>query len=208
VIQLTPFRFTQVLKAVLTDPSIVKTLTPEAHATALIFWRDFENSAIDLPPEKRDKFVSLSSDILVLGRKFLQGASTPGPPAEIPPSELAGLKDQGMGVRLKLQARFTQRDLLVYPGSLQAQMIMRAAPAEGPRRRVYIASNSSTPDQINVLDTLLRTRAELAQLVGKSSFSQLALEDKMAKSPGLSFYSFPPHDAYKTQATWSTFWMP
>ncbi|KAJ7492442.1 mitochondrial intermediate peptidase [Mycena latifolia] len=173
-----------VLKAVLTDPSIVKTLTPEAHATALIFWRDFENSAIDLPPEQRDKFVSLSSDLLVLGRKFLQGVSAPGPPATIKPSELAGLKDQGMGVRLKLQARFTQRDLLVYPGSLQAQMIMRSAPSEEARRRVYIASNSSTPEQINALDALLRTRAELAQLVGKSSFAQMALEDKMAKSPG------------------------
>ncbi|KAJ7751301.1 mitochondrial intermediate peptidase [Mycena maculata] len=173
-----------VLKAVLSDPSIVKTLTPEAHATALIFWRDFENSAIDLPPDKRDKFVSLSSELLVLGRKFLQGVSAPGAPAAIKPSELAGLKDQGMGVRLQLQARFTGRDLLVYPGSLQAQMIMRSAPAEEPRRRVYIASNSSTPEQINALDTLLRKRAELAQLVGKSSFGQMALEDKMAKSPG------------------------
>ncbi|KAJ7103343.1 mitochondrial intermediate peptidase [Mycena belliarum] len=173
-----------VLKAVLTDPSIVKTLTPEAHATALIFWRDFENSAIDLPPDKRDKFVSLSSEILVLGRTFLQGASAPGPPAAIKPSELAGLKDQGMGVRLKLQARFTQRDLLIYPGSLQAQMIMRSAPAEEPRRRVYIASNSSTPEQINALETLLRARAELAQLVGKSNYAQMALDDKMAKSPG------------------------
>jgi mitochondrial intermediate peptidase len=176
--------FEQVLKAVLSDPSIVKTLTPEAYATALIFWRDFENSAIDLPPEKRDKFVSLSSEILVLGRKFLQGVSTPGLPAAIKPSELAGLKDQGMGVRLQLQARFTQRDLLVYPGSLQAQMIMRSAPAEEARRRVYIASNSSTPEQINVLDTLLHARAELAQLVGRSSFAQMALDDKMAKSPG------------------------
>ncbi|KAJ7293149.1 mitochondrial intermediate peptidase [Mycena rebaudengoi] len=173
-----------VLKAVLTDPTIVKTLTPEAHATALIFWRDFENSAINLPPENRDKFVSLSSDILVLGRKFLQGVSSPGPPASIKPSELAGLKDQGMGVRLQLQARFTQRDLLVYPGSLQAQMIMRSAPNEEARRRVYIASNSSSPEQIQALEDLLRTRAELAQLVGKSSFAQMALDDKMAKSPG------------------------
>ncbi|KAJ7161396.1 mitochondrial intermediate peptidase [Mycena crocata] len=173
-----------VLKAVLTDPSIVKTLTPEAHATALIFWRDFEHSAIDLPADKRDKFVSLSSEILLLGRKFLQGVSTPGPPASIRPSELAGLKDQGMGVRLQLQARFTQRDLLVYPGSLQAQMIMRSAPAEEARRRVYIASNSSTEEQISALDALLRARAELAQLVGKSSYAEMFLEDKMAKSPG------------------------
>ena len=174
----------QVLKAVLSDPSIVKTLGPEAHQTALIFWRDFEKSAIDLPPEQRKRFVSLSSDILVLGRQFLEGASAPRPPASIKPSQLSGLKDKGMGVRLQLQAQFTQRDLQVYPGSLQAQMIMRSAPEEEPRRQVYLAANSSTPQQIEVLEKLLRTRAELARLVGRDSFAHMTLDDKMAKTPG------------------------
>ncbi|KAF7303178.1 Mitochondrial intermediate peptidase [Mycena kentingensis (nom. inval.)] len=172
-----------VLKLVLNDPTIADTLSPEARATALIFSHDFKNSAIDLPPARRAKFVSLSSELLILGRKFSQGVSASGPPASIPPSELAGLKDQGLGVRLQLQARFTQRSLLVYPGSLQAQLIMRSAPAEEPRRRVYLASNTSTPEQIDVLDNMLRTRAELAQLVGKPSFAHMALDGKMVKSP-------------------------
>lgn len=139
--------------------------------------------------------------MLVLGRKFLQGVSSPGPPAAIKPSELAGLKDQGMGVRLQLQARFTQRDLLVYPGSLQAQMIMRSAPAEEPRRRVYIASNSSTPEQLDALERLLRTRAELAELVGKPSFAHMALDDKMAKSPGSGRFLHSRSVLTITQAT-------
>ncbi|KAF8203825.1 mitochondrial intermediate peptidase [Pholiota molesta] len=179
----------EVLKAVLSDPSIVRTLSPEAYQTALIFWRDFEKSAIDLPPAERSKFVSLSSDILVLGRKFLEGANAPRPPASIKPSELAGLKDKGMGVRLQLQAQFTQRDLLVYPGSMQAHMIMRAAPEEEPRRRVYLAANSSTPEQVEVLETLLRKRAELARLVGRDSFAHMTLDDKMAKTPD-NVYNF------------------
>ncbi|KAL0951533.1 hypothetical protein HGRIS_008217 [Hohenbuehelia grisea] len=173
----------EVLKAVLSDPSIVKTLGPEALQTAHIFWHDFEKSAINLRPEQRNKFVSLSSEILVLGRQFLSEVNAARPPASIKPSELSGLKDNGMGARLQLQARFTQRDLLVYPGSLQAQMIMRSAPAEEPRRRVYIAANSSTPEQVHLLERLLYTRAELAQLVGKPSFAHMTLDDKMAKSP-------------------------
>jgi mitochondrial intermediate peptidase len=171
------------LKTVLSDPSIVKTLGPEAHQTALIFWHDFEKSAIHLPPEQRNRFVTLSSEILVLGRQFLSEATNARPPATIKPSELRGLKDKGMGVRLQLQARFTQRDLLVYPGSLQAQMIMRSAPDEEPRRRLYMAANSSTPEQIKILEGLLQTRAELAHLVGKESFAHMTLADKMAKSP-------------------------
>jgi len=168
----------------MSDPSIVKTLGPEAYRTALIFWLDFEKSAISLPAEKRQKFVSLSSDILVLGREFLKEANAARPPTAIKPAELTGLKDKGMGVRLQLQAHFTQRDLLVYPGSLQAQMIMRSAPSEEPRRRVYIAANSSTPEQIHILEKLLKTRGELARLVGRESYADMTLADKMAKSPG------------------------
>ncbi|KAG6910537.1 Mitochondrial intermediate peptidase [Tephrocybe rancida] len=179
----------EVLKVVMTDPTIVSTLGPEAYKTALIFWLDFEKSAIDLPEGQRKKFVSLSSDILVLGREFLSQVNSTRPPTSIKPSELTGLKDTGMGVRLKLQAQFTQRDLLVYPGSLQAQMIMRSAPSEEPRRRVYIAANSSTPEQVEILEKLLRTRGELANLVGKESYAAMTLDDKMAKSPAnvLSF---------------------
>src|SRR5271169_1139543 len=114
LVNLSPLSFlftirVQVLKIVISDQSIVKTLGPEAYRTALIFWRDFEKSAIDLPPDQRKKFVSLSSDILVFGRRFLEGTNAPRPPTSITPSELDGLKDKGMGARLQLQAQFTQR---------------------------------------------------------------------------------------------------
>ncbi|KAI0801091.1 mitochondrial intermediate peptidase [Fomes fomentarius] len=173
----------EVLRDVLNDEEVVKSLSPEAHQTALIFWRDFEKSGIDLPPTQRDRFVSLSTEILVLGRHFLTETATARPPARIQWSELQGLKDLGMGARLRLQAQVTKRDLFVYPGSLQAQMIMRSAPAEEPRRKVYMAANSSTPKQIELLERLLRARGELARLVGKESYAHMTLTDKMAKCP-------------------------
>jgi mitochondrial intermediate peptidase len=184
IILFTPY-ILKVLKKVLSNDALVKSLNPEAYQTALIFWRDFEKSAIDLPPSQRNRFVSLSSDILVLGRQFLENASMPRPPTSIKAADLAGLKDKGMGVRLQLQAQFTNRDLQVYPGSLQAQMVMRSAPNEEPRRKLYIAANSSTPEQIEVLETLLKKRAELARLVGRKSFAHMTLDDKMAKTPGM-----------------------
>ncbi|KAI0652026.1 peptidase family M3-domain-containing protein [Trametes meyenii] len=173
----------EVLSAVLSDREVVRSLSPEAHQTALIFWRDFEKSGIHLPPAQRERFVSLSTEILVLGRQFLNETVAARPPARIQYSELQGVKDLGMGARLRLQAQVTKRDLLVYPGSLQAQMIMRSAPAEEPRRKVYMATNSSTPEQIDLLERLLRARGKLARLVGKESFAHMTLADKMAKSP-------------------------
>ncbi len=88
-----------------------------------------------------------------------------------------------MGARLRLQARF--RDLVVYPGSLQAQTIMHSAPLEEPRRKVYMAANSSTPEQIVLLENLLRARGKLATLAGKESVAHMTLTDKMAGSPGM-----------------------
>ncbi|RPD82382.1 mitochondrial intermediate peptidase [Lentinus tigrinus ALCF2SS1-7] len=173
----------EVLRDVLSDQEVVQSLGPEAYQTALIFWRDFEKSGIDLPPVQREHFVSLSTEIMVLGRQFLNETAAPRPPARIQYSELQGLKDLGMGARLRLQAQVTKRDLLVYPGSLQAQMIMRSAPAEEPRRKVYMAANCSTPEQVDLLERLLRARGELACLVGKKSYAHMALSDKMAKSP-------------------------
>ena len=172
------------LRDVLSDQEVVKSLSAEAYQTALIFWRDFEKSGIDLPPAQRARFVSLSTEILVLGRQFLNESAAARPPARIQYSELQGLEDLGMGARLRLQAQVTKRDLLVYPGSLQAQMIMRSAPAEEPRRKVYLAANSSTPEQVELLERLLQARGQLARLVGMESFAHMALSDKMAKRPG------------------------
>ncbi|CDO72955.1 hypothetical protein BN946_scf185007.g9 [Trametes cinnabarina] len=173
----------EVLVSVLSDQEIVKSLCPEAYQTALIFWRDFEKSGIHLTPAQRERFVSLSTEILVLGRQFLNETAAPRPPARIKFSELQSVKDLGMGARLRLQAQVTKRELLVYPGSLQAQMIMRSAPDEEARKKVYMAANSSTSHQIETLERLLRARGELARLVGKESYAHMALADKMAKSP-------------------------
>lgn len=162
----------------------MNSLTEEAHQTALIFWRDFEKHGIHLPDAERQAVVSTSTAILALGRQFVNDAGSPRPPASIRPSELEGMKDVHQGARLQLQARFSKRALAVYPGSLQAQMIMRSAPEEEPRRKVYVAANSSTPQQLEVLEYLLRARARLAGLLGQDSYARVTLSDKMAKSPG------------------------
>jgi intermediate peptidase len=103
------------------------------------------------------------------------------------------MKETGLNTRYQLQARFSNRNLQVYPGSLQAQMIMRSAPLEEPRRKVYLAANGSSPERIELLEAMLRARAYLAQVLGHDSFSRLTLSDKMAKSPGSSYFHLAQH---------------
>jgi intermediate peptidase len=166
------------------DKSITASLSDEAIQTAHIFLRDFEKHGIHLPEQQRQQVVSLTSSILSLGRQFLTEGGEARPPALIKPSELEGMKDTGMSARYQMQARFSSRDLQVYPGSLQAQMIMRSAPLEEPRRKVYVAAHTSPPERVQLLETLLSVRAALAQVLGHDSFARLTLSDKMAKSPG------------------------
>ncbi|KAF8581654.1 mitochondrial intermediate peptidase [Ramaria rubella] len=170
----------EVLKGVLADRTTVGSLGPEAYQTALIFWRDFIKSGVDLPTQQRERFVSLSSEIIVLGRSFLNEAHTTRPPAILEANDLQGRSLRGLS---RLKAKSFGTTLSIYPGTAEAQLIMRSPSEEVARRKLYLSANASTPAQVEVLERLLRARAELSRLVGRESYAHLALEDKMAKSP-------------------------
>ncbi|KZV99044.1 mitochondrial intermediate peptidase [Exidia glandulosa HHB12029] len=168
-----------VLKKVLHNPDLASNLSPEERETALIFWRDFEKSGIDLPPQLRTRFVQLSSEIITLGRDFVNNSNAARPPVYLPASQISGLLRQSR-MRLPIGTRNT---IAVYPGTSEARMLMASVPDDATRRALYLASNSSSPEEIEVLQALLKTRAQLASLLGKESYAHVALDDKMTKSP-------------------------
>lgn len=154
---------------------------------ALTFLRDFEKSGIHLPPDIRQRFVELSDSLLGLGRTFLSYASagpSPDPPIEIPDSErlLGGLGSsfidslpRGKGAR--------RTTAYVTPGSWEAQMIARYARDGEARRLVYTGGLRTEPARVEVLETMLKERAELADVLGKETWADVVLTDKMAKTP-------------------------
>lgn len=155
---------------------------------ALTFLRDFEKSGIHLPPEIRQRIVELSDSILSLGRTFLSYASSgpsPSPLIEIPDADklLAGLGSQFISSlpRGRLGNRGSR---YVTPGSWEAQMIARYAREGEARRLVYVGGVRSDPERVGVLEQMLRERAELAGVLGKESWAEVVLVDKMAKTPG------------------------
>lgn len=62
-------------------------------------------------------------------------------------------------------------------------MIARYAREGEARRLVYIGGLRKDEERIEVLERMLRERAELAGVLGKSNWSEVALVDKMAKTP-------------------------
>ncbi|WWC90105.1 uncharacterized protein L201_005038 [Kwoniella dendrophila CBS 6074] len=152
------------------------------------FLSDFERSGIHLPPAVRQKFVSLSDSLLSLGRTFLSFASS-GPSTkkliELPEPEklLAGMGSQFIDSLPRKRRYGSTNVAYVVPGSWEAQMISRYAREGEARRLVYIGGIQKDPERIEVLEELLKQRAELANVLGKETWADVTLIDKMAKNP-------------------------
>ncbi|CAG8485533.1 12715_t:CDS:2 [Cetraspora pellucida] len=162
----------QVLKRVMSTPSIYSQFSSEERQVALIFLRDFEKSGIHLPSSDRDKFVQLSDKIIALGRKFTH--SQPSKSTKIIEVEASCL--DGYSTKNGDTARLSTKPW-------EAQMILKLIKDENIRKEMFIASNSATKEQTDLLENLLRTRGELARLLGMDSYSHVFLIDKMIKNP-------------------------
>ncbi|KAI8142203.1 peptidase family M3-domain-containing protein [Fennellomyces sp. T-0311] len=174
----TDTRMHKVLAQVLADKSIVEKFTPDEHAAAIVFLRDFEKSGIHLPNKQREQFVELSDRIIQLGREFVQREPRGVDRIRVDPASLNGL-----GQSVSRSSLDKDGYMHIPTNSHECQVILKYASNENVRRQVYEAVNSANRDSVHILELLMKTRAELANLVGRSSFADLQLQDKMAKSP-------------------------
>ncbi|KAF7731691.1 Mitochondrial intermediate peptidase [Apophysomyces ossiformis] len=168
----------QVLAQVLADKSIVQKFAADEHTAAIVFMRDFEKSGIHLPEQQRAKFVGLSDRIILLGREFIQRDPRAIDNVKVPKSLLKAIGHNTSGSG-RVNADYT----LVPTDSSTCQLLLKYSPNEQVRKQIYEAVNSANKESILILEQLMKTRAELARLVGKSSFAELQLQDKMAKNP-------------------------
>ena len=103
---------------------------------------------------------------------------------EIPEADrmLAGMGSQFVD-NLRRGKGHSRSSVFVAPGTWDAQMIGRYAREGEARRLVHVGSLREDPDRVEVLEQMLRERAELAEVLGKETFAHVALSDKMAKTP-------------------------
>ncbi|KAG7006334.1 mitochondrial intermediate peptidase [Physcia stellaris] len=166
------------LKRALADPKVTEVWTEEEKSVAQILLKDFSKSAIHLPEDRRQRFVSLSSDISRLGSTFV---------AEMAPekSTLVLNGSKAHGINPNILGQMTDRRGRVHlptVGSM-ASLALRSVHDEATRREIYITGRTSAHRQIRVLESLMQQRAELARLSGYQSYAEMNTSDKMAKSP-------------------------
>ncbi|CAE6462303.1 unnamed protein product [Rhizoctonia solani] len=167
------------LERLIKDPEAVARLSPEEKQVALLFIRDFEKSGIHLPEAQRSQFVTLSDAILSLGRQFLTEAAAPRPDVKVRMQDLTGVP---LNVIRSLASKDARKgEAWVTPNSWEARMILRYAKDPGVRRDVFTASNALIPEYVDTLETLLKSRYELAKLVGSPSYAAMTLGEKMAQ---------------------------
>ena len=143
---------------------------------------DFEQSGMSLPPDARDKFVSLSSEAVILEQRFVNNTGPAEPFIEFNVDELRGLH------ALDLKDISDGRKARLPTSGMLSQMALVLVENEESRRRIWEAQSTGRRDQIEILERLLRIRAELASLTRHSTYAEAKLADKMAKTPGTVHY--------------------
>ncbi|OJK02674.1 hypothetical protein ASPACDRAFT_75799 [Aspergillus aculeatus ATCC 16872] len=167
------------LKKAAANPLVTAHWSEEEKIVAQILIKDFSNSAIHMPPNERQRFVNLSTEVSQLGSAFVNGAEPAQAKVYVEANNLRGL-DPMLVHKMK---RWGTRTISVPTMGLIPRMALRSVHMEDVRREIYLATRTSSPNQIQVLEKLLTKRAELAQLSGFESFAHMTLHDKMAKSP-------------------------
>lgn len=159
-------------------PKVMAAWSEEEKTVAQILIKDFSKSAIDLPRDKRQRFVDLSNTISHLGPEFVDKMEPSADFITLDSSRMKGFDP----VMLKRITNHWGKARIPTIGFLSTTAL-RTVEDENIRREIYIVSRTASKDQVHTLEMLLRYRAELANLSGYDSFAQMTLIDKLAKSP-------------------------
>ena len=159
-------------------------LSESERAIARTFESDFEKFGIHLSPRQRTKFVDHSNRLLTMGRSVslnAQAGPSTGEPIVI---DNADKVLAGMGAQFVRDLSFIgNNQAIVTPGSWQSHMILRFARDGELRRQVYIGNQRYDREKVELLEEMLCERATLAGVLGKESWADAILMDKMAKTP-------------------------
>lgn len=166
------------LKRALGNPEVVAMFSSEEQVVAIILFKDFEKSGINLPSAARRKFVELSNIIAELGPQFVNEMAPEKFYLQFDSSRLRGM-DPMVVKELTRGGRVTLPTM-----GMPTNHALRSVEDETVRRELYLASHTSSAKQIGILEELLKRRAELAKLVGRETYAEVALSDKMASTPG------------------------
>ena len=160
-------------------------LSNQEKIVAELLLHDLEKSGIQMNQNQKNQFIQLNDQIRELGYLFLEHSSYSAQSHV----NVKNTKENTQGIPLSLLKQASQfyntkdNSYKIPVDSSFAKTAYVTCRNENVRRDFYMSFNSASSEQIHVLESLLKTRVALAKLLGKRSYGDLFLQDKMAKTP-------------------------
>ncbi|KAK9456498.1 hypothetical protein V1511DRAFT_521212 [Dipodascopsis uninucleata] len=175
------------LTKVLQTPSVQSSLSEEENIVAKLLLHDFDKSGAALPENKRTQVIEVQQRISELSRAFNMNHGPAQDSVRFNLTELQGM-DPTILYTLRGQNRFRKTVDIPSTGPF-ARMVLESVQSEDVRKRLYIASKTSSIASIETLEDLLESRRRLSRILGMSNYAEYQLSDKMAQTPE-SVYEF------------------
>jgi len=175
----------QSLVPITSNPTVMLSLSDEERRMAFLLQKEFERDAIHLPDKERAEVQQLNGFVVQLETMFTENLvhhknfDIQQPLVEdvyqtIPPHI----------IQQNIPQSNTRRDsvtLTTEPGI--ANSLLKYSSSSDLRMEVYMEANTLCPQNLEVLDALIKQRHEMAVKMGYPSYAHYFLSDKMASTP-------------------------
>ena len=141
---------------------------------------DFQLNGLDLPKEKRERVTELKQKISDLGIAFDKHLNEAQDSLLLNRDELAGMPDSYVE-RLDKAADGRYKVTVTYPDFYPFMQNSTNAAARAELEKKF--SNRAATQNLPLLAQALVLRQQLAETMGKKTYAEYALQDRMAKSP-------------------------
>ena len=145
--------------------------------------RDFKRSGLDLPEDKRLQVGKIKKELSQLSVTFENNINIDASSITATAQELAGV-DPDFLSGLK---RTDEGNYIVGVDYPTYHAVMEHCTVADTRKRLYKAyQNRAYPVNMEVLNSIIAKRDELAQLLGYTSYAHLNIDDEMAQTPEIA----------------------
>lgn len=140
---------------------------------------DYERNGFALSPEQREVLKTLNDEISKYSNQFSQNVSTFKDELIVNEEAIDGLPDDYKEKRRREDGTYSID--MSYPS---VGPFFRLSNSDQARKDLVMKfNNRAYPENIEVLQNLLRKRKEMAELLGHKTYSEWRLQDRMAKTP-------------------------
>ncbi len=140
--------------------------------------RDFRRAGMDLPDEKRERMLALEKELNDLSIEFRKNIREDDTSLLLTEAELAGVSPDF----LKTLPRIGELYHCKLNGPIAGRVFSRCE-VGATRLKFSAAYGRRALDNIEVLEKMLKLRAEKAKLLGYENFSAFQVETRMSKTP-------------------------